>query len=143
MKILGTGIDLTELPRIRRAYERHGERFLRHCYTAREVEFCFRHSDPVPRLAARYAAKEAGAKALGTGLARGIIWREIEVVREPGHRPCIRFHGRAAERARAMGVQRAHLSITHGRDVAGATVIVEGPGPADREEVVCSPFEVG
>jgi holo-[acyl-carrier protein] synthase len=130
MNVLGIGIDEIELARIARAWERHSERFLNHCYTPDEVAFCFRMRDPVPRLAARYAAKEAGAKALGTGLARGVIWREIEVRRTPGQRPTLHFHGRAGERARSMGVRIAHVSLTHCRSLAAATCIVEGDGDA-------------
>ena len=124
--ILGLGVDEIGLERIGRSYERFGDRFLSHCYTDAERAFCFRQRDPVPRLAARYAAKEAASKALGTGLARGIVWREIEVRREPGHKPTLHLHGRARERAEAMGVIRMHVSLTHCRRHAAATVVMEG-----------------
>ncbi|HPK01373.1 MAG TPA: holo-ACP synthase, partial [Candidatus Sumerlaeota bacterium] len=124
MAILGTGFDQTELSRIRDAIARFGDRFLNRCYTAEELRFAFLQKDPVPRLAARYAAKEAGSKALGTGIARGILWREIEVTRRPGERPLIHFHGRAAQRAARMGIRRAHVSLTHSRELGAAMVIV-------------------
>lgn len=126
--ILGIGNDLIELERIRNAVERFGERFLYRCFTRRELEFCRSFSDPIPHLAARFAAKEAGAKALGTGIARGILWREIEVLRRRGHRPTLHLHGRAWGRAEAMGAERAHVTLTHSRTMAEAVVLVEGFG---------------
>ncbi|MEN6624819.1 MAG: holo-ACP synthase [Candidatus Sumerlaeia bacterium] len=125
MPIIGIGYDLTELARIRAALERHGDRFLNRCFTEEEIRFSRLHRDPVPRLAARYAAKEAASKALGTGIARGILWKDIEVVREPGERPLIFFHNRAADRARELGMRSAHVSLTHARDAAAAMVIIE------------------
>lgn len=125
MSILGIGQDLVELDRIHKVFEEHGERFLERCFTEQERAFLARRRDQVPGLAARFAAKEAGAKALGTGIAKGVSWREIEVRRQPGERPTLHFHGRAAELAERMGVRRIHLSLTHGRDVASAIVILE------------------
>ena len=129
MSVLGVGYDLIELEQIRRVLGRFGERFLRRCYTEAEIEYCRRFRDPVPSLAARYAAKEAGSKALGTGIAHGVSWREIEVRRQPGHSPSLRFYGRARELAQGRGVRYAHVSLTHARQVAGAIVILEGDGP--------------
>ncbi len=123
--IIGIGFDQTELARIRAALARHGDRFLKRCFSQEEIRFARLHVDPVPRLAARYAAKEAGSKALGTGIARGILWKDIEVVRVEGERPHIRFHGRAAERAKRLGMTAAHVSLTHARDVAAAVVTIE------------------
>lgn len=123
--IIGIGFDQTELARIRAALARHGDRFLKRCFSQEEIRFARLHADPVPRLAARYAAKEAGSKALGTGIARGILWKDIEVVRVEGERPHIRFHGRAAERAKRLGMTAAHVSLTHARDVAAAVVTIE------------------
>ena len=80
----------------------------------------------MPRLAARYAAKEAASKALGTGIARGILWKEIEVVRTKGTQPLLKLHGRAAERAERIGTRGMHVTLTHAREMAGATVILEG-----------------
>lgn len=125
MSIVGLGTDLVELARIRHALERFGERFLTRCYTPQEIAFCRLQQDPVPRLAARYAAKEAAAKALGTGIARGILWKEIEVLRQPGHAPRLVLHGRAQQRAEALGSGTAHVTLSHAREIAGATVILE------------------
>ena len=125
MSIIGIGFDQIELERIGRSLERFGERFLKRCYTETELAFAFAQRDPVPRLAARYAAKEAGAKALGTGIARGVLWHEIEIRRHPDQRPTIHFHGRAGEFARQLGITQAHVSLTHSRHLAAACVIVE------------------
>lgn len=126
MSILGIGNDLVELERIRKSLAQFGEHFLERCFTAEERDFCGRRRDPVPGLAARFAAKEAGAKALGTGIARGINWQEIEVRREHDGPPTLHFHGRAAEIASQLGVKRVHVSLTHARELAGAFVILEG-----------------
>ena len=123
--IVGTGTDLTEIDRIASSVERFGERFLGRIYTPAEARYCLRKKNSAESLAARFAAKEAGAKALGTGIAKGVSWREIEVTHLPGGRPTLLFHGRAAERAAAMGVARAHLSLSHSRAMAIATVILE------------------
>jgi holo-[acyl-carrier protein] synthase len=123
--ILGSGIDLIEIERIHDSVERFGTRFLDRVFTAAEQAYCLRKRRSAESFAARFAAKEAAAKALGTGLSRGVNWLEIEVVREPGGRPTLRFHGRAAEIAQGMGVAHVALSLTHGADLAMATVILE------------------
>jgi len=123
--IVGTGIDLTEIARIQQSIDRYGRRFLDRIYTSGEQAYCLKKRKSAESFAARFAAKEAAAKALGTGISRGVTWREIEVVREPGGRPGILFHGRAAERAKRMGVVHTSLSITHTGDTAMASVVVE------------------
>lgn len=125
MSIVGVGIDQIELSRIRDSLERFGDRFLKRCYTEEELRYCLDKRDPVPSLAARYAAKEAGAKALGTGIAHGVSWTEIEVRRERWQAPTLHLHGRAREHAERLGASRAHLSLTHSRDLASAYVILE------------------
>ena len=124
--IVGTGIDLVEIERIHQSVERFGERFLNRVFTAAEQAYCLRKKNAAESLAARFAAKEAGAKALGTGINHGVTWLEIEVVREPSGRPTIAFHGRAREIANRLGVQSAALSLTHTRDLAVASVVLEG-----------------
>lgn len=124
--IVGSGIDLVEIARIHDSVERFGHRFLNRIFTDTEQAYCLRRRKPAESLAARFAAKEAGAKALGTGISRGVNWLEIEVIREPGGRPSLRFHGRAAEIAAGLGVVRAALSLTHTADLAMANVILEG-----------------
>lgn len=105
--------------------ERYGNRFLERIYTAAELTYCLPRRNAAESLAARFAAKEAGAKALGTGISRGVHWLEIEVVREPGGRPTIKFHGRAAQIAERLGVVNAALSITHTSTLAMASVVLE------------------
>jgi holo-[acyl-carrier protein] synthase len=124
--VLGLGTDLIEIARVQASLDRYGEQFLRRIFTAEEIAFCQRKKrNAAESFAARFAAKEAGAKALGTGISRGVSWREIEVRRSPGMRPELALHGRAAEWAQSMGVRRMSLSLTHSRDVAMAVVILE------------------
>lgn len=123
--VVGLGTDLIEIARIKDSIARFGDRFLARVYTPGEIAFCSRKKNAAESFAARFAAKEAAAKALGTGISRGIGWQEIEVTRRPGERPEIVFHGRAAERAQAMGVRHAALSLTHSREMAMAVVVLE------------------
>jgi holo-[acyl-carrier protein] synthase len=123
--IVGTGIDIAEVARIRHARERFGERFLKRVFTPEEARYCLARQNTDERLAARFAAKEAGMKAIGTGLRHGVSWQDVEVVRQPGGRPGVRFHGKAAEFAAALGCQRAHLSLSHTKEQAIAFVILE------------------
>jgi holo-[acyl-carrier protein] synthase len=126
--IVGSGIDLVEIGRIQRSIDRYGGRFLDRVYTGAEQAYCLRKRKAAESFAARFAAKEAGAKALGTGISQGVSWLEIEVVREPGGRPTVQFHGRAAQIAALLGVVRAALSITHTVELAMASVVLEdGP----------------
>ena len=126
--IVGTGIDLVEIGRIQHSMDRYGSRFLDRVYTGAEQAYCLRKRMAAESFAARFAAKEAGAKALGTGIRHGVSWLEIEVVREAGGRPAIHFHGRAAHFAVRLGVARAALSITHTSGLAMASVVLEdGP----------------
>ena len=123
--IIGSGIDLVEIRRIQQSHERFGQRFLNRVFTPAEQAYCLRKRNAAESLAARFAAKEAGAKALGTGISRGVNWLEFEVIREPGGRPTLRFHGRAAEIAHNMGVAHVALSITHTADLSMASVVLE------------------
>jgi holo-[acyl-carrier protein] synthase len=123
--ILGIGTDLIEIARIARSVERHGDSFLHRVYTEEEIAYCQRKKNAAESFAARFAAKEAGAKALGTGISRGVAWREFAVTREPGGRPLLTFHGRAAEIAKSMGIARVSLSLTHSREMSMAVVMVE------------------
>ena len=123
--VVGSGIDMTEIDRIQRSHERFGARFLDRIYTAGEQAYCLRKRRSAESLAARFAAKEAAAKALGTGISRGVNWLEIEVVREPGGRPALRFHGRAAQFAQRLGVVNTALSLTHTETLAMASVVLE------------------
>jgi holo-[acyl-carrier protein] synthase len=118
---------MIEINRIERSIEQFGDRFLHRIFTAEEIAYCqLKKKHAAESFAARFAAKEAGAKALGTGISRGITWKEIEVRRKPGERPTLHFSGRALNRAERMGVTGLSLSLTHSRDHALAVVIAEG-----------------
>ncbi len=123
--ILGLGIDVVEIDRIRYLLNHYGKRFLDRIYTSHEVTFAFRRSDPAPFLAVSFAAKEASSKALGTGL-RGISWREIEVCHHNSGKPYLVFYGRAKRRFLALGGVSSHLSLSHEKNQAIAVVIIEG-----------------
>jgi holo-[acyl-carrier protein] synthase len=124
--VLGVGTDLMETKRIEVSIERYGERFLERVFTTGEIAYCLRKKkNAAESFAARFAAKEAGAKALGTGISRGVTWKELEVRREANGRPTLHLSGRAAELAGAMGVRRMQLSLTHSRELAMAVVVVE------------------
>ena len=124
--IIGIGTDIIEIERIERSVERFGESFLRRVFTAAEIAYCQRKKNSAESFAARFAAKEAGAKALGTGISRGVSWREFEVRRQPGRRPELHLAGRAADIATSLGIRRLALSLTHSRKEAMAVVIAEG-----------------
>ena len=123
--IVGTGTDLMEIERIARSVERFGGRFLDRIFTPAEQAYCLGKKSSAESFAARFAAKEAGAKALGTGISRGVAWTEFEVTRERGGKPGLRLRGRAGQLAAELGVSRIHLSLTHSRTAALAVVILE------------------
>ena len=129
--VVGIGIDLVDISRIRRLMERWQERFLERVFTPDEVAYALRRHDPAQHLAARFAAKEATLKALGTGLSMGVRWREMEVRRARGERPMLALSGRTATLGVARGVRTLHLSLTHDGGFAMAQVLAEGDGPAD------------
>lgn len=122
MNPTGIGIDLVEVPRIRELLEKHGQRFKERTFTAGEIAYCDACADPAMHYAARFAAKEAAAKALGTGLwAEGVVWTDIEVVREVSGKPQIALHGAAKQHAADANCL---VSLTHTRDLAMAQVIL-------------------
>lgn len=122
---MGTGVDIVEVPRIAETIARFGERFLRRVFTEGEIRYCDAKANRAERYAARFAAKEAALKALGTGLRHGVAWRQIEVRRQPGGRPMLALGGKAAEIAAQLGIQRASLSLSHTAQHAIAQVILE------------------
>lgn len=123
--IVGTGIDMIEVPRVAAAIQRFGRRFVQRLFTPDEIRYCESKFNKAERYAARFAAKEAGLKAIGTGWKGGIAWTEVEVCRDPGGRPTLAFSGKAAEFAARLGVQRASLSLSHTATHAIASVILE------------------
>jgi holo-[acyl-carrier protein] synthase len=125
MTIVGLGMDATEVARIAETFERYGDRFLRRVFTDEEIAYCMRRKRPAPHLAGRFAAKEAGMKAIGTGHAFGVLWRDLEVVRRGGP-PQLKFHNAAGEHFTRLGATRALLTITHTDTLALAHVILTG-----------------
>jgi holo-[acyl-carrier protein] synthase len=124
--ILGTGVDLAEVARIRDAVERYGQRFIGRIYTPGEIAYVERKANRYERYAGRFAAKEAGMKAIGTGWKRGVRWQDFEVANLPSGRPTLRLHGEAAKIAERLGVKSVQLSITHTAELGMAHVILEG-----------------
>jgi holo-[acyl-carrier protein] synthase len=123
--IVGTGIDMAEVPRIASSIKRFGDRFVRRIFTEGEIRYCESKANRVERYAARFAAKEAAMKAIGTGWNHGVGWQDVEVSRLPGGRPTIAFHRKAAEFAAKLGVKHVALSLTHTAEHAIAQVILE------------------
>ena len=123
--IVGTGIDIVEVPRVAAAIDRFGQRFLQRIFTAAEIRYCESKANRVERYAARFAAKEAGMKAIGTGWRQGVRWQNFEVKRQPGGRPVLAFSGKAAEFAERLGTKRTSLSLSHTASEAIAQVILE------------------
>jgi holo-[acyl-carrier protein] synthase len=124
--ILGIGTDLVEVDRIRRAHQRHGDRFLQRLFTPAEIADCHPRAGAYQSFAARFAAKEAFLKALGTGLRDGIRWHDMEVVRDGRGRPELHLHGCARELARDQGVSKTFVSLSHTSEHGLATVALEG-----------------
>jgi len=123
--IVGTGVDLCDVPRIRASIERYGERFIQRIYTPAEIAYVERKANRYERYAARFAAKEAGMKAIGTGWRRGVGWRDFEVASLRTGKPTLLLHGVAAEFARKLGVRNVSLSLTHTATLGMAHVILE------------------
>jgi holo-[acyl-carrier protein] synthase len=123
--VRGIGIDVVQVQRVVAALERFGERMERRLFTEAELEYCRRHKDPLPHLAARFAAKEAASKAIGTGMSGGVGFRQFEVIQPGGHQPRLEWHGAALDRFRALGARASHLSLTHDAGLAIACVVIE------------------
>jgi holo-[acyl-carrier protein] synthase len=123
--VVGLGVDVVDLERVREALSRSGERFVRRVYTEAEAAYCGRHRDPVPHFAARFAAKEALFKALGTGWSQGVRWRDVEVERVRGRAPRLVLHGEALRHSQRLGTQTVHCTLSHSAASAVAVVILE------------------
>lgn len=126
MNVKGIGVDLVQIPRMRRVVERWQDRFLRRVFTDAELAYCRKRRDPVPHLAARFAAKEAALKALGIGLRLGVSWRELEVRRERGQAPVLLLSGKSLKIGQALGGRRLLVSLTHDGDYALAQCVLVG-----------------
>ncbi len=124
--IVGIGVDIVEVARMRTAVERYGDHFVKRVFTDDETRYCRRCAHPEQRFATRFAAKEAALKALGVGWTQGVQFTEVEVVTNELGAPSLVFSGRALELSRELGVGRIHVSLTHHRDFAIAQVLLEG-----------------
>src|SRR6516165_10444832 len=124
--IVGTGVDLAEVPRIQASVARFGRKFIERIFTPGEIAYVERKANRFERYAARFAAKEAGMKAIGTGWKRGVSWRDFEVVNLPSGKPTLRLRGVASQMAQQLGVRQISLSRTHTAELGMAHVIVEG-----------------
>ena len=123
--IVGTGVDLAEVPRIKASIERFGDKFIQRIYTPGEIAYVERKANKFERYAARFAAKEAGMKAIGTGWKRGVTWKDFEVSNLPSGKPTLKFHGVAAQIAERLNVRNVALSLTHTAELGMAHVILE------------------
>ncbi len=123
--IAGIGIDLVDNARLKAAMRRQGERLMRRIFTEGERRYCKGRRDPPGHYAARFAAKEAVLKALGTGWSGGIRWTDVEIIHDPSGRPEVRLCGRALRAARERKIRRFHLSITHAGGCAAAVAVAE------------------
>jgi holo-[acyl-carrier protein] synthase len=126
------GTDLVHVPRLEQALARHAG-FAKRVFTPSEIAYCEQHRAPGPRYAARFAAKEAVLKALGTGLARGMRWQDVEIVPGPARQPLVVLHGAVAEAARRQGVRAVQISLSHAGDYALACAVTEPVGTGGGE----------
>jgi len=127
--IAGIGVDIIEVERIRSAMGRFGERFVRRVLTQAEWDYCQRHRDPAPSIAARFAAKEAASKAFGTGIGAALGWLDMEVQRQPSGQPHLVLHGKGLELYAARSGSTMHLSLSHTSQYAVAVAVLEATGP--------------
>lgn len=126
MSVRGIGVDVVQVSRIAESLERFGDRMRRRLFTEAERAYCERHQDPLPHFAARFAAKEAASKALGTGMSGGVGWTQIEVLQPGGRQPALALTGVALERFQALGCTASHLTLAHDGGLAVACVVIEG-----------------
>lgn len=123
--IIAIGTDIAEVARIEASIQRFGEAFLRRVFTDEERRYCQSGANATERFAARFAAKEAAMKALGTGWSQGVRWRDLEVVRLPSGKPTLQLHGAAGQHAERLGVRHIAISLTHTHALALAHVLFE------------------
>ena len=126
MPVRGIGVDVVKVERLEQSLARFGARMENRLFTEHELAYCRGHKDPLPHLAARFAAKEAAFKAIGTGLSGGVAWKHAEVIQPGGRQPQLRYHGVALERFQALGCTSSHLTLSHDGGLAVACVVIEG-----------------
>src|SRR5215470_20156586 len=125
MPVRGIGVDVIQVARLVQSLERFGERMEKRLFTVGERDYCRTHRDPLPHLAARFAAKEAASKALGSGMSGGVGFKQIEVLQPGGRVPTLLFHGPALELFQSLGCNASHLTLAHDAGVAVACVVLE------------------
>lgn len=123
--ILGVGIDIIEVARIRSSFERFGDRFLQRILLPEEIRYCLSHKHPAPHLAARFAAKEAVSKAFGTGIGRHLGWHDVEVMRKDSGEPYLILHGNGRQLLESRGGKFGHISLSHTESYAAAVAVLE------------------
>ena len=127
--IVGLGVDLIEIERVKLAHLKHGERFIKRLFTPGEASYCLKKKDPYPSLAGRFAAKEAAIKAFSHGFGGRWKWTHIEVTKEVSGKPCLKLHGIMEKLRLDRKIDRVHLTIAHSKRDATASVLLESPGP--------------
>ena len=137
--ILGVGVDIIEVERIRGVHERFGERFLARILCPKETEYCLSHAHPAPHLAARFAAKEAVSKAFGTGIGAEVGWLDIEVVHHESGQPYVILHGAGGRLLSTRGGTVIHLSLSHTQTYACAVALIEGASPVPEPNLAPAP----
>jgi holo-[acyl-carrier protein] synthase len=123
--ILGIGIDIIEVARVKASHERFGERFLNRLLLADEIAYCLSHKNPAPFIAARFAAKEAVSKAFGTGIGAQLGWRDMEIRRKKSGEPFVILHGNGKKLFKSRRAKRLLVSLSHTANYAAATAILE------------------
>ena len=123
--IIGIGIDIIEVVRVKRLFDEYGKRFVERVFTEIEIDYCEHMAHPAMHFAARFAAKEAFLKAIGTGLTGGISWREIGIINEDSGKPQLHYEGKAAEIAKKLGTNNTYISLSHNKEYATAIVVIE------------------
>ena len=124
--ILGVGIDIIEVARVKASHERFGERFLKHVLLTDEIAYCLSHKNPAPFIAARFAAKEAISKAFGTGIGASLGWQDMEIRRKESGEPFVVLHGKGKILFKSCRAKRLLVSLTHTANYAAATAVLEG-----------------
>jgi holo-[acyl-carrier protein] synthase len=124
--ILGVGIDIIEVARVKASHERFGERFLNRLLLPDEIAYCLSHKNPAPFLAARFAAKEAISKAFGTGIGASLGWQDMEICKKKSGEPFVVLHGKGRELFETRGAKRLLVSLSHTQNYAAVTAVLEG-----------------
>jgi len=123
--IIGTGIDIIEVGRIKNSIQKYSDRFKKKIFTQKEIDYCHSEADPAKHFAARFTVKEAVLKCFGTGMTGGILWRDIEVDKLNSGQPVLNLHGNGKKLFNQLNLKHIHISITHDKTYAVAHAIAE------------------